>query len=30
MNDLFTFRFGYLKLAPLKPNDDSGIDLPSG
>uniref|UniRef100_F1KQP3 Protein mesh n=1 Tax=Ascaris suum TaxID=6253 RepID=F1KQP3_ASCSU len=30
MNELFTFRFGYLKLAPVRPNDDTGTDLLSG
>ncbi|KHN87866.1 Uncharacterized protein F54D1.6 [Toxocara canis] len=30
INELFTFRFGYLKLAPVKSNDDTGTDLLSG
>uniref|UniRef100_A0A915BIP2 NIDO domain-containing protein n=2 Tax=Parascaris univalens TaxID=6257 RepID=A0A915BIP2_PARUN len=30
MNEMFTYRFGYMKLAPLRPNDVTGMNLLPG
>lgn len=30
MNEMYTYRFGYMKLAPLRPNDVTGMNLLPG